>query len=162
MYYGQIHDYVEMIVSSSAKRKFCVHVVSTEDILDFKSWWPTMYKRNALSVESVLRSIPRDKKISFNIASFHHFQYTSDVFSTVRTSCMINGLHFHTFKLGRPNVLQSSLAFPSMQAYPQSYIPINARKMEDITKSANYIVAYKRKVYCPSGRKSYMANHYSK
>lgn len=53
-------EYTELIISSSSKRAFTVHMVHKEDILDFKSWWPSHYKKNVLSVESRGRNVPRE------------------------------------------------------------------------------------------------------
>lgn len=43
-----IMEYVQMIVNSSKKSKFFVKLVKSEDIADFKSWWPRFYKKKQL------------------------------------------------------------------------------------------------------------------
>nr|CAI5835289.1 unnamed protein product [Callosobruchus analis] len=43
-----LHEYTEIIVASGLKNKFTVHEIhaaNNTDILDFKSWWPTYYKK---------------------------------------------------------------------------------------------------------------------
>jgi hypothetical protein len=116
-----------------------VHVVKSSDILDFKTWWPRYYKKNCISLETASRTVARDKKISFGVASFHHLIYTAGVLGTLKASTMIMGLDstLNTFNLGLPS-LSCNIPFPSSPAYPRNHVLISGSKMVDIKKSSEY------------------------
>lgn len=116
-----------MIVNASRKSKFSVKLIKSEDISDFKSWWPRIYKRNCLSIESVGRGVPREQKQNFQITNFTHFKYSSDQHGVLEALEFIDGITSHTFRLGTSNnvTLPQPLQNP---AYPQRVVPINSKK----------------------------------
>lgn len=64
--HDRIYDPLEIVrLICEAGRKFIVKVVETEDILNFKAWWPNYYKTICLSNESVGRTVPREMKFTF-------------------------------------------------------------------------------------------------
>ena len=51
-------DYVQIIVNSTSN--ISIKMIQAEDIMDFNKWWPNLYKKNTLSIESFGKAIPRD------------------------------------------------------------------------------------------------------
>lgn len=47
-----LHQYTEIIISSSLKKRFTVHKIQNDEIPDFKNWWPTFYRRDSCSIET--------------------------------------------------------------------------------------------------------------
>ncbi|KAJ8881283.1 hypothetical protein PR048_017761 [Dryococelus australis] len=41
-----LHEYTKLILYSSSRSRFTFHEVNTEEILDFKSWWPNVHKKH--------------------------------------------------------------------------------------------------------------------
>ncbi|KAK9738853.1 hypothetical protein QE152_g9487 [Popillia japonica] len=75
--------YKDIIKSSS--QNFEVQSIKSDDILNFKDWWPSFYKKNPLSKESYGKSIPQHQKQSFARASFMHFEYSSSIKGAIIT-----------------------------------------------------------------------------
>ncbi|KAF5284091.1 hypothetical protein FQA39_LY17140 [Lamprigera yunnana] len=79
--------------------KTTIHVVNGKDI-NFKDWWPKIYKKTAVSVETSRRGIGKDMKVTFNISKFHQFSYGKDNGKgVVVAKGLINGFIFSTFCL---------------------------------------------------------------
>ena len=129
-------DYTELLISSSSKDAFTVHMVNTKEILDFKSWWPAHYKKNVLSVESQGRKIPREMKQNFSISEFMEFSYSKQTPGVVKTRNFIDGVQEHTFRLSDQNVIPD---FPSKPAFPSEVPMINEKKMVDLKKFKPYL-----------------------
>ncbi|KAF2896287.1 hypothetical protein ILUMI_09888 [Ignelater luminosus] len=113
-----LHEYVQIIACASSKQK------------------PKLYKKNAISVETSKRGVPRDQKISFNISTFHQFSYgTDEVKRVVVAKDFVNSFMTHTFRLG----LSTNLKEPLERCYPSGKVPIKADKMEHIQKLAKHV-----------------------
>lgn len=132
-----IKEYVELIVTSSRKGVFSVVVPNSEDIIDFKKWWPQFFKRNMLSTETTGTSVPKDQKIHLKPSQFMHYTYSSNTPGLVVARNYINGAVLHHFRLLKPKANNLSLA--THFAYPEGRIPINNKKIDDIRKLMNYI-----------------------
>lgn len=132
-----IKEYVELILTSSRKRVFTVVVPDSEDIIDFKKWWPQFFKRNMLSSETTGTSVPRDRKIHLKPSQFMHYTYSSDTPGPVVARYYINGAVLRHFRLLKPKA--NNLYLPTDLAYPEGRIPINKKKIDDIRKLLNYI-----------------------
>ncbi|XP_046684818.1 uncharacterized protein LOC124370567 [Homalodisca vitripennis] len=57
----QISDF---ILKSSKNEKFVVHKVTTQQILDFKSWWPVFYKKKLYLKKLKVETPPNNRKYS--------------------------------------------------------------------------------------------------
>lgn len=128
-----LHEITEIIIHSSSK-KFTVKEITVNDIWDFKSWWPKYYKKTTMSKESCPKSVPRSDKVSFNIASFHFFEYSSKNKGSILTSQHIGGEQ-HTFQLLLPGNRTHDV--PNV-AYTGK-VPLKTSKIEDIRKVIKYI-----------------------
>lgn len=108
-----VHQITELIVTSSTKKydKFSVKEVETTDILDFKTWWPKLYKKTCISEES--KKLPRNERVNFNISTFACFKYSSELKGQVQAYQYIDGLVSHTFILSQPGKTIASLVYPS-------------------------------------------------
>lgn len=133
-----LKQYVEMIVNSNRQSKFFVKLVKSEDIVNFKSWWPAFYKRNTLSVDSFGRGVPRDKKESFQITNFTHFRYVCDEPGVVQAYHFIDGFTSLKFRLATSNnvTLPESSQNP---AYEEGSVPINSKKLDHIKQLMSYV-----------------------
>lgn len=130
-------EYVELILQSTVKSdKFMVKMVESEDVKDFKSWWPRLYKRNVISTETMARSVRRDGKQKFTICSFMEFLYSKENKGEVKAKTYIGGLQQHTFHLKKES---SPPTLPTSYAYHEKRVPINKKKIDDIKKLKNYI-----------------------
>lgn len=129
-------EYTELIISSSSKDAFTVHMVKTEEILDFKSWWPAHYKKNVVSVESQGRKIPREKKQHFSISEFMEFSYSKEFPGVVKARNFIGGLLEHTFRLAEANLIPN---MPSKLAFPSQVPMISDKKMADLKKFERFL-----------------------
>lgn len=125
-----LHKYTELIISSSLQRKFTVNEIQTDQILDFKSWWPQYYKKNSASVETI--NLRKDDKVSFTISKFHHMRYDSEKPDCIQASEFINGMVWHTFSLEHPRRKKNTpVEFPKAKAY-LTQLPIVATKVEHL------------------------------
>ncbi|KAJ4427184.1 hypothetical protein ANN_24800 [Periplaneta americana] len=53
-------EYTQIMANVSRISRFSVHQVSTDEILSFKDWWPSSYKKMTNSDETSGRDIPKD------------------------------------------------------------------------------------------------------
>ncbi|CAG9782306.1 unnamed protein product [Diatraea saccharalis] len=128
-------EYENIIVASSYFSKISVFKVTTQMVIDFKTWWTRLYKKNCISIQSLGKKVPKDKKVNFNVSLFQQFYYDSSNPGVVQTREYIDGFLKFDFKLaiGRENVL-----LPTAQAYGDK-VPINIKKIEDIKKVMKHI-----------------------
>lgn len=91
-----------------------------------------------LSEESQRRGTPRDQKVTFSISKYRHFTHSSDYKGLVIGRDFIGGLVSHTFRLRNSN--RDPLILPSTsRAYPEGYVAINIKEMNDIKKLHKYL-----------------------
>lgn len=124
-----IHEYTEIIIKSSKNNKFVVKEVSTADILNWKDWWPSYYKKTCLSNESV--RCPRNEKQSFSISKMHHIIHDKKLCGHILASEFINSFLQHHFKLAMPNKT-CNLKLPVMKAYVEDKVPILETKVKHL------------------------------
>lgn len=100
-----------MLKWRSGKPILFVTLVNSDDIADFKSWWPRFYKRNCLFVPSFGREVAREL---FQISKFTYFHYSSDYLGVVeaRDSYVINfdllyRIMSHCLNLHRNQLIQN-------------------------------------------------------
>lgn len=108
-------QYTELILKASTKNRFKIHLVNTLDVLNFKKWWPTYYKKTTYSLESYGRRIPRDQKKSFKISTYKQFLYNKEAKGKVVVSEFIDGFTKYTFSLlktSEPPNLPVEMAYP--------------------------------------------------
>ncbi|KAG8329016.1 hypothetical protein J6590_097103 [Homalodisca vitripennis] len=83
----------------------------------------------------MIRNIPRDDKIKFNMSTFMEFIYSKEHQGQVVVKNLIGGLNQHTFhlkKFSAPPTLLTTLGV-------MEKVPINKKKINDIQKLRNYI-----------------------
>lgn len=155
--YYDIDDVAKMILESSNESKFSVNFVKTEDVLDFKNWWPLYYKKTAESEESKIlnhnkklcnKRLMKSKKCStsqsyrkldhemFKISTYHEFQFDSENPGVVTACEFIDGFTSRRYTFGHAK--RSKVNPPTNKAY-NSRIPILASKMDDLKKTLQYI-----------------------
>jgi hypothetical protein len=110
-----------------------VHKVQTNEILDFKTWWPRFYKKNIISNETSGRGISKENRISFKISTFKHFIYTAGKLE------VIYALISSIFSLKKTNRLPK---LPITKAYPAGRVPIIKKKLEDVEMLIQYVVEH--------------------
>lgn len=134
-----VYEYVEQIILSSQKGNFVVKLVEASDILDFKTWWPAIYKKNVTSIETSRKEGPRSEKFMFNISKFHYFLHTTEKPGVVTAAPFIAGCMSHNFVLRVPGQRKPSM--PNKKAYENinMMVPINTNKIQDLRKVASYI-----------------------
>ncbi|PSN53375.1 hypothetical protein C0J52_03822 [Blattella germanica] len=125
-----LKEYAELIIESSKKMNFEVKIAKTEEVLNFKEWWPQFYRKNAISVETQGRATHRNNKQHFHVTQFMQFCYSHETVGVVKVRSFIDGAEEHTFQLTEPSVIPPS---PMSQAY-QDNIPINEKKMHDLRR----------------------------
>lgn len=124
-----IHQYTELIVLASAKNIFTVKEIETNDIINFKTWWPKYYKLNCISNETKMEK-DRNSKVQFTVSKFHHLVYEED--NVVKASEYINGFIWNTFPdLLQPRTSTSCLELPTEKAY-KGPLPIGIVKLDNI------------------------------
>lgn len=126
-----------LIITSSKQGKFMVKEVQTEEILNFKDWWPRLYKKSCISEETRSRAVPKNEKFQFGISSLMHFSYDNNLPGTVLASHFIDSLIKHTFRLAHDS--NDIPALPTSLAYPEGKVPIKKTKIQDISKLKPYI-----------------------
>ncbi|KAJ8867439.1 hypothetical protein PR048_031241 [Dryococelus australis] len=129
--------------------KFIVYLVTSDDVLDFKTWWPNHYKKKkaCLSLESQGKAVPRSQKQDFAISTSMEFQYDSCKKGTVVASQFIGGLVPHTFVLLQTSNNGFNPTILVQKAYPMQKVPINAKKISDLKKVLRYIPAEDTDLY---------------
>lgn len=139
-------DYINLICKSSQVGKFVVTKVSTENIIDFKKWWPYHFKKNVLSTKSYGRKVPKDQKVNFQISTFNEFKYAISSPGKVTALSFIDGLTSEEFSIGRVGV---TLELPNIDSFPayRKKIPINHKKINDLKKLMEYIPQESKKYW---------------
>lgn len=125
-------EYQEIILSSRKKQPFTVKLIRHNDIIDFKKWWPTDYKKTC----SILVSGDNTRKENFAVSNYRQFLYDSSTPGYVTTWNYINGFLSYTFKLLKQH--KESPSLPTAGAYKDP-LPINEKKVEDIKKVMQYM-----------------------
>lgn len=139
-----VHEYTELIILSSASNAFAVKEVKTEDILDFKNWWPKHYKVSCFSRETENRQ--RSEKIGFAVSKFLHFIHESP--GIVRASQYINALIWNTFtKLKLPATSQRRLELPTTQKAYKERLPILETKLQNLKTLLRWVDDDNKKFY---------------
>lgn len=118
-----IEQYVDLI-KTSKKSGFNVTQIVADNFLDFKNWWPKLYKKSTKSRE----------KSQFLISKYRQLEYTLPA-GYVTTSQLIDGFMKDTFFLQKPNTTSH---IPTAKAYREK-IPINHKKIQDVKKIVTYI-----------------------
>ncbi|XP_063230663.1 uncharacterized protein LOC134535479 [Bacillus rossius redtenbacheri] len=137
----------QLITSAGVPGKFTVNMVTSDDVLDFKNWWPSHYKKTCLSLESQSKAVPRSQKQDFAVSRFVEFQYNSRHKGTVVASEFIGGLVSHTFVLRQSSDKSLNPTIPVQKAYPAKNVPINAKKIIDLKKVLRYVPGEHRDFY---------------
>ncbi|XP_063216697.1 uncharacterized protein LOC134527714 [Bacillus rossius redtenbacheri] len=137
----------QLITSAGVPGKFTVNMVTSDDVLDFKNWWPSHYKKTCLSLESQIKAVPRSQKQDFAVSRFVEFQYNSRHKGTVVASEFIGGLVSHTFVLRQSSDKSLNPTIPVQKAYPAKNVPINAKKIIDLKKVLRYVPGEHRDFY---------------
>lgn len=91
-------EYEDIIKSARQKLPFSVKKIQHGDILDFKNWWSSCYKKSCTAVRANL-----GVKETFSISNYRQFLYDSDTPGYVTTWEYIGGLITFTFKLLKQN-----------------------------------------------------------
>lgn len=134
-----VHEYTQIILASSAQRKFTVMEVSGKEIIDFKNWWPKFYKKSVISLETLKKTIPRTQKQPFSISQFNHFIHNSESPGYVVCSECIAGLTSHTFQIHMPrNIERVPVRMPERSSLWEK-LPILETKITDIGKAMPYV-----------------------
>lgn len=132
-----LKQYVELMVHSSNKANFVVCLPDNDTFIDLKKWWPKIFKRNMLSVETRGRNINKDNKVNFKISTFKHFKHSREHPGTVVASEHIGAFVTHTFELRAVN--RGPIALPKALEYPVQKRAINKKKMDDIKKFKRFL-----------------------
>jgi hypothetical protein len=130
-----IQELTNIIIESSKNRKFTVKVVESEEIIEFKKWWPKNYKKNCISQETKSKTGPKEKKVNFLISKCMHFTYDSTIESQIVTRQFIDSALTHTFRLKSGN---ANIKLPDQKAFSLKKVPIKASKVKDIEKLMPY------------------------
>lgn len=117
-------EYKELILRASNTGRFSVHTVKSEEILNFKDWWPASYKKTtAASDETSGRNVAKKDKEPFKISTYKQFIFSSTTKGKVVVRQFIDGISSSTFtflKCDTPPEL------PTQLAYPQGKVSVNA------------------------------------
>lgn len=115
-----------------------MHVVESEDVLNFHDWWPKFYKRSCLSDDSCGKDVRKSDKVRFMISKVHHFSH--EIKGKVDCKEFIGSIMpSKTFTLRMPvKSCQTSLDFPKEAAY-NNKLAINIKKMDNLKSLINYI-----------------------
>ena len=136
------HDrlYVPHEISSviqQAGNRFYIKHVETDEILNFRAWWPTNFKKTCLFSESLGKKTSRDQKVNFQPSLFTKFKDSNEHPGEVKAREFIDGLVQHSFVLARERWSTTSLPDPA-RAY-QGKIHLNVEKINDIRMTLQYI-----------------------
>lgn len=124
-------EYETLIRSSSQKNNFRVISLETEDILNFKSWWPNHYKRNATS----LCSYGSKTKVKFQMSMYSHFTFHCNSPGIIEARTSIDDHSAVQFSLLKGGC---NADLPDQKAYSEP-VPINRKKLDDLKKVLHYI-----------------------
>lgn len=129
----------------NAHGKFTVSMVENDDILNFKNWWGKFYERDAISLESQTRNVPRSAKQHFLVSNFMEFEYSSQMKGCVITRPFIgNIVQTNTFDLNKNKT--QTLTLPTERAY-DGPVPIKINKIQDLKRTLQYIPAEHKGYY---------------
>lgn len=131
-----VEQYCELILKASKCNKFTVVRPTTDMVINYQKWWPTVYKRCCLSDDSYGRNVRKSDKITFQISKYNEFVFTSKNKGKLYAKTFIGGLQQHIFTLV-PSARTGS-QFPVDKAY-NGKIYIDKKKMDNIKKLSQYI-----------------------
>lgn len=96
--------------------RFTVHEVTTEEIFNFKKWWPAHYKKSvSASNETLGRHIAKKDNEPFKISMYRQFHFSSTTQGKVEVREFIYGLRqspFTLLKVTKPPELPIAVAYP--------------------------------------------------
>ncbi|KAG8274468.1 pre-mRNA-processing factor 17 [Homalodisca vitripennis] len=117
--------------------RFTLKNLRTENILNFSSWWPELFKKTCISNETLCRAVPKEQKVSFHTSPYMMFTYSNEHPGAVKTCPFIdNNVVEQTFVLAKDRY---STNIPGPAPKYNGKIPIPSEKMEDIKKTISYI-----------------------
>lgn len=135
-----IYQLTEILVHSS--KKFSVHMVQREDVLNFKNWWRSFYKLSCMSDASYGTNVARKNKVQFKISQFAEFIHTREKTGKVLCKTSIGGLmapESFTLRIPERSIHPvKQLSMPTETAY-KSKVPMNAKKICDLQKILQYV-----------------------
>ncbi|PSN40043.1 hypothetical protein C0J52_22489 [Blattella germanica] len=111
--YYTVRDVMEII--ANANNKFRVRLVKTEEILDFQTWYPTVYKKSPVSEESHVgrKNATKGKREVFAIPSYHEFIWKKERKGWVQALPCIGGLETKHFQFA----FGAQISLPNYVAY---------------------------------------------
>ena len=124
-------QYATLIESSSESQKFAIKEVTSNMILDFKSWRPEDYKKTVSSKCSYGKT--RNEKQQFQISNYSSVTYKSSTPGEVEVSHFIGGLWKLIFALFKTSTLKVT---PSGKHILEKF-NINHKTIADIKKFYN-------------------------
>lgn len=62
---------------------FSIKVIQTKDILDFKSFWKTYFRKSFISQETCSKSLPKANKIRFEITNYIQVSFYKEKFGRI-------------------------------------------------------------------------------
>lgn len=127
-------QYNEIIENAKTKNpKFEVESLDHTDFIDFKTWWPPLFKKTTKSIGS---------REDFSISKCKQFTYSNTKPGYVDAYPYIDSLLSQSFKLSKVREVR----LPTTPAYDQ-VVPIKAKKVLDIRKIVHYIPEEHRGFY---------------
>lgn len=134
-------DVIRIIASSpqvQQRSRFEVTRVTHQDILNFKDPGFGLFKKSVICDEHKAIKQKKFKKLSFQIASFKDFEYTTP--GIVKCRPLIDGLVSYSFNLQSMKSLNiTKLYFSNLRRAYRRRLPINVNKMEDLRKFEPYL-----------------------
>ncbi|KAF5284900.1 hypothetical protein FQA39_LY16855 [Lamprigera yunnana] len=127
---------------ASSGRNFTVKEVGKQEILNFKTWWSTYYKKTVCSMES--KSPNKAKKVDFTISKFHYFEHDSKTPGIIKASVFINSFMLDTFPLHTP---KTKIELPTERAYAEDQVPILPSKIHYLQNLVTYVPKQYRDFY---------------
>ncbi|KAG8329292.1 hypothetical protein J6590_089898, partial [Homalodisca vitripennis] len=120
-------EYISIICNAKKKLPtYEVVAVQNEDITDFKTWWPLLFKKTPGSVQNV-----SDK---FSLSKYRYIIYNSQEKGYVQTYEYIQGIVSATFRLAKTG----EVSLPSAKAYGGTGLlpgPVQELHAVDVTDS---------------------------
>ncbi|XP_069687193.1 uncharacterized protein [Periplaneta americana] len=128
-------QYNTLIHQENTNNRFSVESVTTDDILNFKCWWPEHYKKTTCSLDTLGKK-GKNKKM-FSPTQFSEFVYSKDDPGCVTASVVIGSeISKHRFCMTKTGT--GRMVMPTQKAY-NGKIPINTKKLGDVSKVRQYI-----------------------
>lgn len=112
-------QYEELIMRASNNNRFKVHKLTTQEVLNFKDWWPVYYKKTTSSIESSCRATPAAQREGFKISTYKEFVYKAEAKGKVEVSEYIDGVIKSTFSLLKTAEVPN---LPVEMAYPEGKV----------------------------------------